>query len=295
VAAYGQRQAGDRPVPRPPPPVTPQHRRLDETILLHPDGFPAPPKPKHRDPDNADDGWLVDTPSAFTWPDVQRLNEFGLLVRSRAVLLDPPHRPEDDTQRRRTLTLGGLVAGLGVLEVVLLAGPAFAVGARRRQRELALVAVGGGTPAQLRRIVLADGAVLGGATAVLGVLVGVALALAGRPLVTEHLTHYRAGGYRAYPLALAGVAAVAVLTGLLAALVPAFVAGRQDVIATLPGRRGVLRSRKRWLALGLATAATGATVATYGASRNSGPGSPAPWSPPLACPLRRKSTGSPRR
>jgi len=54
----------------------------------------------------------------------------------------------------RTLAGGVLVAGLALLEVVLLAGPAFAVGARRRQRQLALVAANGGTPAHVRRIVL---------------------------------------------------------------------------------------------------------------------------------------------
>ncbi len=54
-----------------------------------------------------------------------------------------------------------IVGGLALLEIVLLAGPAFAVSARRRQRQLALVAANGGTPAHVRRIVLADGVVLG--------------------------------------------------------------------------------------------------------------------------------------
>jgi putative ABC transport system permease protein len=63
-----------------------------------------------------------------------------------------------------------VVAGLALLEVVLLAGPAFAVSARRRQRQLALVAANGGTPAHVRRMVLADGVVLGLAGAVLGLV-----------------------------------------------------------------------------------------------------------------------------
>ena len=147
----------------------------------------------------------------------------------------------------RELAIGTLVAGLALLEIVLLAGPAFAVSARRRQRQLALVAANGGTPAHVRRIVLADGVVLG--------LVGAASASwsassprspPGRTSRTC-LAHARAGGYRVFPIALIAIAALAVVTGLLAALVPAFITARQNVVASLAGRRGVTRSKKRWL------------------------------------------------
>ena len=216
--------------------------------------------------------WLADTPTAISWDDVRRLNEKGILVRSRAVLLDPPviedsvlgggggGVPESDE-----LALGGLLAGMCVLEVALLAGPAFAVGARRRQRQLALVAASGGTGAHVRRIVLADGVVLGLVGAACGVILGIVVAFAGRPVIEQYLFHGRAGGYRVFPLALFGIVALAVVTGLLAALVPAFVAARQPVVTALQGRRGVTRSRKRWLALGLAMTAFGVAVAAYGA------------------------------
>ncbi len=54
-----------------------------------------------------------------------------------------------------------LVVVMALLEVVLLAGPAFAVIARRMQRSLALMAATGATPPQARRVVLASGVVLG--------------------------------------------------------------------------------------------------------------------------------------
>lgn len=63
-----------------------------------------------------------------------------------------------------TLATAGLVAlivGLGLLEVVLLAGAAFAVAARRQVRDLGLVASNGGTARHVRRIVLAQGLLLG--------------------------------------------------------------------------------------------------------------------------------------
>ena len=80
----------------------------------------------------------------------------------------------------------------------------------------------------------------GGST---GVLAGVALAFAARPWF-EELDQQWAGGYRVFPLALAGVAAIVRLTSRLSAAIPAFVAARQDVVAALAGRRGMTSSRR---------------------------------------------------
>ncbi|WP_125811822.1 FtsX-like permease family protein [Actinoplanes sp. ATCC 53533] len=219
--------------------------------------------------------WLWDAPAPVDWAGVKRLNQRGMVVVSRAVLLDPPvldpadpdHRDSDNAVSAREFAVGGLVVGLGVLEVMLLAGPAFAVGARRRQRDLALVAANGGTPAHLRRIVLADGLVLGALGAVPGLLLGVGATFVVRPLIEVHLAQQRAGGYRVFPLALAAIAGLAVGTGLLAALAPAVTAARGDVVAALTGRRGLRRSRKRWLVLGLAFVSAGTAAAAYGAWR----------------------------
>jgi len=208
--------------------------------------------------------WLVDTPAPIDWDQVRQLNEHGLAVTSRAVLLDPPeHAPSPSSADPKVLSVGVLLAGLGMLEIVLLAGPAFAVGARRRSRELALVAAAGGSPAQLRRIVLADGVLLGLAGALTGLLLGVVSALAARGLLEEHIFDSRAGGYRAFPLALAVIAALAVLTGITAALIPAFSAARQSVVQGLTGRRGAVRSRRRWILLGAALLVAGGALAGY--------------------------------
>lgn len=235
-------------------------RDLLATVAFPPGGMPADADVFSRN------AWLLDAPAPITWEQVQKLNQRGLKVVSRAVLLDPP--PVDQqavTDNAEAFAIGGLVAGLGVLEVVLLAGPAFAVGARRRQRDLALVAANGGTPAHLRRIVLADGVVLGVVAAVAGVVLGLLAAFALRPLLEVYLVQARAGGYRVFPLALVAIAGLAVGTGVLGALVPAFTAARVNVVAALTGRRGITRSRKRWLALGLALVAAGAGGAAYGA------------------------------
>jgi putative ABC transport system permease protein len=216
--------------------------------------------------------WLVDTPGPLRWSDVKLLNARGVVALSRDVVSHPPAPGEfipmsspGGISDPKTLSFGVLVAGAAVLEIILLAGPAFAVGARRRQRDLALLAANGATAAHLRRVVLADGVVVGAAGALAGIAVGVATAFAGRGLLEEYIAHSRAGGYRVFPLALAGIVAFAMITALLAAIVPAFVAARQDVVASLAGRRGVTRSRKRWLVLGAALTALGVAVSGAGA------------------------------
>ena len=64
------------------------------------------------------------------------------------------------------LLVGALCILVGLLEVVLLVGAAFAVAARRQVRDLGLLAANGGAAADVRRVLLAQGVVLG--VAVLG-------------------------------------------------------------------------------------------------------------------------------
>jgi putative ABC transport system permease protein len=234
------------------------------TIVLRPGALPAA-----LSDDRQDHRWLVATPAPLTWAQVKQLNTHGVVAVSRHVLAHPPGQaeryPDLGSEQGDGLGVAALVGGLAMLEVILLAGSAFAVAARRR-RDLALVAAAGGTPAQLRRIVLADGVVLGTVAAVSGVALGIAAAAASRPLL-ERLSSLRTGAFRVYPEALAALAALAVTTGVLAALVPAWTAARQDVIAALAGRRGITRSRRRWVVLGAVLVAAGALVAATGAQR----------------------------
>jgi putative ABC transport system permease protein len=218
--------------------------------------------------DRHDLRYLLATPGSLTWTQVKQLNEHGIVAVSRYVLAHPPSQNDVQLRRQRDdggTALGvGLAAGVAVLEIVLLAGPAFAVSAHRRRRELALIAAAGGKPAHLRRIVLADGVVLGVLAAAIGVVVGVITAAATRPLI-ENTNHMRSGSFRLFPAALAALAGLAVLTGTLAALVPAWSAARQDVVTALAGRRGITRSRRRWLVVGVALGVAGAGVTGAGA------------------------------
>ncbi|MET8833634.1 FtsX-like permease family protein [Micromonospora sp. NPDC004540] len=234
---------------------------LREVVALRPELPPGLPG-------MTDESWLVDLPGPMDAALADRLNARGILVTARTPL---PGRDEmatgpqlpDAEEAGNTV----LVGGLGLLEVVLLVGPAFAVGVRRRRRDLALVAVAGGDARHLRRIVLADGVVLGAGGAVVGLLLGVGAAFAGRPLVEQYVMGARSGAYRIFPVALLAILAVAVLAGVLAALAPAWAASRQDVVAGLAGRREPPRPRRRWLVLGLLLTVAGAALAAFGATR----------------------------
>ncbi|MEU2821801.1 FtsX-like permease family protein [Streptomyces bacillaris] len=218
--------------------------------------------------------WLVQGPpgAGVTWPDILAANEKGVVVRARQVALDPPPDSEVPmaaymrswTSSDAELTAAALtVAAMALLEIVLLAGPAFAVGARRSRRQLGLVGSCGGTRGQVRAVVLAGGAVLGGVGAVVGVGAGFGLTVLFRPMI-EEFSGRRFGELTVHPGEIIAIAALGLVTGVLAALAPAIVAGRQSVLESLTGRRGARRSSRVLPVVGTVVLAGGTALAVYG-------------------------------
>ncbi|MFD3537891.1 FtsX-like permease family protein [Streptomyces sp. NPDC058662] len=218
----------------------------------------------------------------FTWNMVMAANTKGVSVVSRAVILDPPadsevplyrNSPEYRYEQNGTLVVEmavlATVVGLAMLEICLLAGPAFAVGARRSRRQLGLVGANGGDRRHIRAIVLAGGLVIGLVSAVVGTVIGVALTVGLKPLLEAQLGA-RFGSWDVRPLELAGIALLAVITGLLAAIVPAITASRQTVLASLTGRRGVRRANRVLPVVGLLAVVAGAAIALYGTTSQMG-------------------------
>ncbi|MFJ4969518.1 FtsX-like permease family protein [Streptomyces sp. NPDC088755] len=225
-------------------------------------------------PQASDMKWLVQGPpgTGVTWPDVLAANDRGVVVRARQVVLDPPPDSEvpmaAHTQSWESndaeLTAAALtVAAMAVLEIVLLAGPAFAVGARRSRRQLGLVGSCGGTRSQVRAVVLAGGAVLGAVGAAVGVGAGFGLTALFRPMI-EDFTGNRFGELTVRPWEILAIAVLGLVTGVLAALAPAIVAGRQSVLESLTGRRGSRRSSRVLPVVGSLVLAGGIAVAVYG-------------------------------
>ncbi|MEV4244522.1 FtsX-like permease family protein [Streptosporangium canum] len=206
-------------------------------------------------------GWLAGTAKPVSWTDVPTLNRAGLFVTSRATIMDSPRIPARASvfDVRQTVGIGAMVI-IVVLETVLLAGPAFAVGLRRRRRELAEIAAQGGSAGHLRTIVLADGLVLGGAATVVATVLGIGAGALGAPVVARWGGQVGPPGVPWPPVL--GVAALGLLTGLVAALVPAVQAARQNTATVLAGRAPAVAVRSGWPLVGavLVLAGLGATV-----------------------------------
>ena len=220
------------------------------------------------------DSWYVRDSGGVDWNQVKQLNKSGYLVISRAVVLNPPPASQVPYNQLYasscagcsppvsvdTAAVVGIAVGIALLEVILLAGPAFAVSARRREREYAMLGASGADRSHLRRIVLADGLVLGALAGVLGAGLGIgagAVALA-LPYVTDY-THSVPGAVHVNALHIVGVALLAMILGLCSAYVPARAASRRDISATLSGRResATRRVRRGRLALGVVFVAAG--------------------------------------
>ncbi|TCO45998.1 putative ABC transport system permease protein [Kribbella antiqua] len=166
----------------------------------------------------------------------KQLPDQGLFLLPRANIVDPPPDPYGGTSG----DLGpyaamALVIGFGILEIILLAGTAFAVGARRQTRELGLVMAAGGTPRDVRRIVLLQGLFAGLVGVIGGLAVATALVLAGKP-VWEEMTSAIFTGWQIPWTSVVLIALLGLLAGLAAAVVPAIAAARQTPMAALAGR-----------------------------------------------------------
>ncbi|HEX3004349.1 MAG TPA: FtsX-like permease family protein, partial [Angustibacter sp.] len=224
--------------------------------------------------------YLLPGAQPVDWAQVRALNARGLVVTSRSVVLDPPKDWQSTLADPQAFSQGGsssqdravlvLVVFSIVLEVVLLAGPAFAVGVRRQRRQLALVVAAGGTSRDVRRIVLAQALVTGALASVTSALAGIPLAA----LTTWALPRLRPqtslGPFDVAWLPLLAAATLGAAAAIAAAWFPARAAARQDVVAVLAGRRGQLRSHRGLPVLGLALLGIGTATSLLRGTRPGG-------------------------
>ena len=225
--------------------------------------------------------WLVEA-GPVSWSQVRDVNRVGGVVTSRAVLADPPdvdsptQQPGADDGRGQTLAVAALIVVMALIEVVLLAGPAFAVGARRHARTLALIAASGGTPAQSRRVILGSALVLGLVASAAGLVLGIVAAWVVLPLIQRFQGEWF-GPFELPWLYLLAIVSFGLVSALLASVVPAFLASRQDVVAVLAGRRGDRSPRASTPVVGLVLLGVGIAASTYGALTSGSGSSGAVW------------------
>lgn len=200
---------------------------------------------------------------SLKWADAKAFNAKGITLTSRSLLLDPPNKAElgadagsmngDWRQGNMVTTIlaASLIGVLALMEVGLLAGAAFAVGARKQQRDLALLAASGAESSMVRTTVTASGLWLGLAGGMVGAVLG-SIAAAVLVLVVRGQGSAMFPGLHVTWLPALGLVLLGVVAGLVAAMVPARAVARQATLSALKsGRTAELPSKwTKWVGLG---------------------------------------------
>ncbi len=154
--------------------------------------------------------------------------------------------------------VGGTVTALATVVAAVVGACAFAVGVRRRIREIGMLGAIGTTPAQLRRLLRREGLVIGLGGAAAGAVGGLAVAYAGQPLVERFVDRDVS-----IVIPVVGALLPVIVGGLgayLAAVWPARTAARVPITTALAGRVPLGRV-PRWLPVtGAAAAAAGVAL-----------------------------------
>lgn len=212
-------------------------------------------------------------PEPVAWSQIREANRKGVGVLSRSVVLDPPAPDErgiegvtprqPPSEALAFYAAAGLIAALALLEVGLLAGAAFAVGAKRQMRELALFAAAGADAPTVRTVVTAGGLWLGG----IAVLSGGALGLLSAAAVVHWVSLMGSprfpGLHPDLPLTLVSMA-LGLLCCVLAALAPANHVAHQGALGALKSGRAPAGSGKRSIVAGAALVLTSAGLLAAG-------------------------------
>jgi hypothetical protein len=197
------------------------------------------------------------TPQVFlpdhsvTWAQIERYNDHGIIVASRAVALHPPFRDTAGGGSGSLIAYGylGLAGAFALFEVGLLAAAAFLVSSRADTRTHAVLASVGGDRRFLFAVVSLSGLVLGVVGAVGGTLLGAALGTVAFHVLDDG-NRSRWPGVHLPWLVLVGVVGLGVVAGWVASLVAARSASRVDVDSALRGAtRPSPPPRRRWTVL----------------------------------------------
>jgi putative ABC transport system permease protein len=168
-----------------------------------------------------------------------RLGSLGRNVESRAAAL----AAQQNVLNPETIAISAITVGMLLIGLVSVGG--FTVLAQRRLRSLAMLGAVGATDKNIRRVVRANGAVVGLVGAVIGFVLGLAAWLAYRPHV-EASAHHVIGMFQLPWLVIAIAMVLAVVATFLAASRPARTVTRIPVVTALAGRPAPPKKVRRW-------------------------------------------------
>jgi pimeloyl-ACP methyl ester carboxylesterase len=152
-----------------------------------------------------------------------------------------------------------LLGAVGFLEAALVIAAAFAVGMRRRQREIGLLRSLGAPVGHIGAALLLSAVTLALTGAALGALAGTLAAAAAHPFLDGWNRRWN-GAFEIAPEYAAGALVCGVLAATLAAALPVFSAARLPIRVALGSRRPVADRPRRWLVAGLAIEATACAI-----------------------------------
>lgn len=199
--------------------------------------------------------WLVDVPSRDVESAAARLRAAGRRVTTRA---------QADVRDELETAVVFVAGGFALFVAALVASAAFAVGLRRRQREIGLLGASGASVTALRASILLSNAASASGGALLGAATGLALAAALHPFLDGW--NQRWNGPFEVPVAeVAAAVLLGVLAALAASVLPAIGATRLPIRVALGGRRPVAEGTRTWLVLGVASIACGIAAVVVGA------------------------------
>ncbi len=228
-------------------------------VVLDPEDLEAPlvlrapdpsPRPSSRPLPRTVPALLVDLPADEVPALAAELRTAGFRVRTAAEL-----GARDGFESAALFVVGGF----GFVEAALVVGAALAVGLRRRQRELGLLAACGAARGVLRTAVLLSTSALAGLGVLIGTALGVGAALASWPFL-DGWNQRQNGAFEFSGAHFVGALGLALVTALAAAALPVRGATRLSLRVALGGRRPVTSGSRAWLVAGLALTGGGAAL-----------------------------------
>lgn len=190
------------------------------------------------DPAGVDRRWLVVGDEPVTWQQAKSMNHLQAFAVSRHVLSNYPSAdelyPVLIDANALLLRIGSvlLTGALGSALVLLLLTPAFVVSTDQSRRMLGHAAASGAAPAELRRIVNAQGIVIGVAGGTAGAALGVVVAFITDAAMTQDLDLALTFPWWIIPTGIA----IAALLGVVTTLIPAATAARLNPVDAMRDR-----------------------------------------------------------